>query len=77
LCCFGQMRQLIDLYIKVAQLETTREDLNKRKPLPRDIRAVKDLPAVPVITATIPVDPTCLYLPGSFPSFCGLADSLR
>lgn len=76
-CCCEQMRQQIDLYIKVAELETTREDLNRRKALPRELRAVKDLNLVPVITATLPVDPSCEYLPYFFPAFCGLSDSMR
>ncbi|PUZ57625.1 hypothetical protein GQ55_5G446600 [Panicum hallii var. hallii] len=31
---------------------------------------------VPVVTATVPVDPSCRYEVGSFPHFSGLADSI-
>ncbi|CAI6002501.1 unnamed protein product [Closterium sp. NIES-65] len=34
-------------------------------------------PQVPVLTASVPVDQTCCYAPGSFPAFCGLKDSMR
>ncbi|KAH0892896.1 hypothetical protein HID58_055325, partial [Brassica napus] len=71
-----QMKQLVDIYIKLAELETRREDTNKRVPLPREIRSVKQLELVPVVTATIPVDRSCQYNEGSFPSFRGLSDSV-
>lgn len=31
---------------------------------------------VPVVTATVPVDPSCQYREGSFPHFRSLADSI-
>jgi hypothetical protein len=31
---------------------------------------------VPVVTATIPVDPNCRYEEGTFPHFSGLVDSI-
>lgn len=71
-----QMKQLVDIYIKLAELETRREDTNKRVALPREIRSVKQLELVPVVTATIPVDRSCQYNEGSFPSFRGLSDSV-
>ncbi|CAN1347706.1 Serine/threonine-protein kinase ATM [Linum perenne] len=71
-----QMKQMVDIYIKLAELETRREDTNKRIPLPRDIRGVRQLELVPVVTANIPVERNCQYLEGSFPYFKGLADSV-
>ncbi|KDP31097.1 hypothetical protein JCGZ_11473 [Jatropha curcas] len=72
----GQMRQMVDIYIKLAELETRREDTNRRVALPRDIRSVRDLELVPVVTASFPVDRNCNYHDGSFPYFRGLADSV-
>ncbi|CAI0398621.1 unnamed protein product, partial [Linum tenue] len=71
-----QMKQMVDIYIKLAELETRREDTNKRLPLPRDIRSVRQLELVPVVTANIPVEHNCQYPEGSFPYFKGLADSV-
>ncbi|VVB15331.1 unnamed protein product [Arabis nemorensis] len=73
-----QMKQLVDIYIKLAELETRREkeDTNKRVALPREIRSVKQLELVPVVTATIPVDRSFQYNEGSFPCFKGLSDSI-
>ncbi|CAH2064912.1 unnamed protein product [Thlaspi arvense] len=71
-----QMKQLVDIYIKLAELETRREDTNKRVALPREIRSVKQLELVPVVTATIPVDRSCQYKEGWFPFFRGLSDSV-
>ncbi|CAN0900398.1 Serine/threonine-protein kinase ATM [Linum grandiflorum] len=71
-----QMKQMVDIYIKLAELETRREDTNKRIPLPRDIRSVRQLELVPVVTANFPVERNCQYLEGSFPHFKGLADSV-
>uniref|UniRef100_K3XE23 Serine/threonine-protein kinase ATM n=1 Tax=Setaria italica TaxID=4555 RepID=K3XE23_SETIT len=51
-----QMKQMVEIYIKLAELETKKE--------------------VPVVTATVPVDPSCQYEVGSFPHFSGLADSI-
>uniref|UniRef100_A0A0D3EIP8 Serine/threonine-protein kinase ATM n=1 Tax=Oryza barthii TaxID=65489 RepID=A0A0D3EIP8_9ORYZ len=51
-----QMKQMVEIYIKLAELETKKE--------------------VPVVTASIPVDPNCQYEEGSFPHFNGLADSI-
>uniref|UniRef100_J3KVN7 Serine/threonine-protein kinase ATM n=1 Tax=Oryza brachyantha TaxID=4533 RepID=J3KVN7_ORYBR len=71
-----QMKQMVEIYIKLAELETKKEDTNKRIPLPREIRNICQLELVPVVTATIPVDPNCQYEEGSFPHFNGLADSI-
>lgn len=71
-----QMKQLVDIYIKLAELETRREDTNRKVALPREIRSVKQLELVPVVTATIPVDRSCQYNEGSFPFFRGLSDSV-
>ncbi|KAI3914770.1 hypothetical protein MKW98_002006 [Papaver atlanticum] len=71
-----QMKQMVEIYIKLAELETKREDTNKRIPLPRDIRSLRQLELVPVVTATFQVDPSCQYHEGSFPHFKGLADSV-
>ncbi|XP_048228650.1 serine/threonine-protein kinase ATM isoform X3 [Ricinus communis] len=72
----GQMRQMVEIYIRLAQLETRREDTNKRMTLPREIRSVQQLELVPVVTASFPVDRNCNYSDGSFPYFKGLADSV-
>ncbi|XP_019197259.1 PREDICTED: serine/threonine-protein kinase ATM isoform X3 [Ipomoea nil] len=71
-----QMKQMVEIYIKLAELETKREDTNKKVTLPRDIRSVRELELVPVITANVPIDPSCLYSEGSFPHFKGLTDSV-
>ncbi|KAF8657076.1 hypothetical protein HU200_060414 [Digitaria exilis] len=71
-----QMKQMVEIYIKLAELETKKEDTNKRIPLPREVRSICQLELVPVVTATIPVDPSCRYEDGSFPHFSGLADSI-
>ncbi|CAO2161842.1 unnamed protein product, partial [Urochloa humidicola] len=70
------MKQMVEIYIKLAELETKKEDTNKRIPLPREVRSICQLELVPVVTATIPVDPSCRYEVGSFPHFSGLADSI-
>ncbi|GER57890.1 serine/threonine-protein kinase ATM [Striga asiatica] len=38
-----QMKQMVEVYIKLAEMETKREDTNKRVNLPRDIRSVREL----------------------------------
>ncbi|KAJ8476072.1 hypothetical protein OPV22_019799 [Ensete ventricosum] len=72
----GQMKQLVEIYIKLAELETRKEETNKRVPLPREIRSLQHLELVPVVTATITVDPSCQYREDSFPHFRSLADSI-
>ncbi|GLJ18554.1 hypothetical protein SUGI_0330040 [Cryptomeria japonica] len=69
-----QMRQMVEIYIKLAELETKKED--KKIDLPRDIRSVRRLDLVPVITATLPVDRSCQYPKESFPHFNGLCESV-
>ncbi|KAJ4974544.1 hypothetical protein NE237_007718 [Protea cynaroides] len=71
-----QMKQMVEIYIKLAELETKKEDTNKTIRLPREIRSFRQLELVPVITATFPVDRSCQYPEGSFPYFKGLADSV-
>ncbi|XP_075107785.1 serine/threonine-protein kinase ATM isoform X5 [Nicotiana tabacum] len=71
-----QMKQMVEIYIKLAELETKREDTNKKFNLPREIRSIRDLELVPVVTANIAIDPSCQYTEGSFPHFKGLADSV-
>ncbi|KAL3628823.1 hypothetical protein CASFOL_027869 [Castilleja foliolosa] len=71
-----QMKQMVEIYIKLAEMETKREDTNKRMPIPRDIRSIKELELVPVVTSNFPVDRTCQYSEGFFPHFKGLADSI-
>lgn len=71
-----QMRQMVEIYIKLAELETKKEDTNKKITLPREIRSVKELELVPVVTSCFPVDPSCQYEQGSFPHFRGLSDSV-
>ncbi|KAJ1684822.1 hypothetical protein LUZ63_016212 [Rhynchospora breviuscula] len=71
-----QMKIMVEAYIKLAELETRKEDTNKKIPLPREIRSLHQLELVPVVTATIPVDPSCQYGEGSFPHFKGFKDSI-
>ncbi|CAA0826719.1 ataxia-telangiectasia mutated, partial [Striga hermonthica] len=71
-----QMKQMVEVYIKLAEMETKREDTNKRVNLPRDIRSVRELELVPVITSNVSVDRSCQYPEGSFPHFKGLTDSI-
>lgn len=72
-----QMKRMVEIYIKLAELETKKEDTNKKIPLPRDIRNIRQLELVPVITAHIRVDPGCQYQKGSFPYFKGLLDTVQ
>ncbi|KAL6493547.1 hypothetical protein OROGR_032326 [Orobanche gracilis] len=71
-----QMKQMVEIYIKLAEMETKREDTNKRVNLPRDVRSIRELELVPVVTSNFPVDRTCQYPEGFFPHFKGLADSV-
>ncbi|XP_017973415.1 PREDICTED: serine/threonine-protein kinase ATM isoform X2 [Theobroma cacao] len=71
-----QMKQMVEIYIKLAELDTRREDSGKKASLPRDIRSVRQLELVPVVTASFPVDHSCQYPEGSFPHFRGFADSV-
>ncbi|KAI5683411.1 hypothetical protein M9H77_04639 [Catharanthus roseus] len=71
-----QMKQMVEIYIKLAELETRKEDTNRKATLPRDIRGVRELELAPVVTSNFPVDRSCQYLEGSFPYFKGLADSV-
>ncbi|QHO17058.1 hypothetical protein HN873_033624 [Arachis hypogaea] len=71
-----QMKQMVEIYIRLAEMETKREDTNKRVTLPRDLRNLPALELVPVVTATISVDRSCQYPEGSFPYFKGLVDSV-
>ncbi|XP_017218492.1 serine/threonine-protein kinase ATM [Daucus carota subsp. sativus] len=71
-----QMKQMVDMYIKLAELETKKEDTNKKVTLPRDIRSIRQLELVPVVTSTFPIDHSCQYPEGSFAHFKGLADSV-
>ncbi|KAK3035322.1 hypothetical protein RJ639_034030 [Escallonia herrerae] len=72
----GQMRHMVEIYIKLAELETKREDTNRRINLPREIRSVRRLELVPVVTSSFPIDLSCQYHEGSFPHFRGLEDSV-
>nr|XP_027123123.1 serine/threonine-protein kinase ATM isoform X2 [Coffea arabica] len=71
-----QMKQMVEIYIKLAEMETKREDTNRKVTLPRDIRSVRELELVPVITSNFPVDRSCQYCEGSFPHFKGFTDSV-
>ncbi|XP_048500072.1 serine/threonine-protein kinase ATM isoform X3 [Beta vulgaris subsp. vulgaris] len=71
-----QMKQLVEIYIRLAELETKREDTNKKVNLPRDIRSVRELELVPVLTSNFAVDRSCQYRAGTFPHFKGLGDSV-
>ncbi|KAK8518220.1 hypothetical protein V6N13_027695 [Hibiscus sabdariffa] len=71
-----QMKQMVEIYIKLAELETRREDTSRKVQLPREIRSVRQLELVPVVTASFPVDRSCKYCEGSFPYFRGLADTV-
>ncbi|GAB4845683.1 hypothetical protein Ancab_039086 [Ancistrocladus abbreviatus] len=71
-----QMKQMVEVYIKLAELETKREDTNRKMNLPREIRNLRQLELVPVVTSTFPIDQSCQYQEGSFPHFNGLADSV-
>ncbi|MED6180993.1 hypothetical protein PIB30_015216 [Stylosanthes scabra] len=71
-----QMKQMVEIYIRLAEMETRREDTNKKVPLPRDLRNLPALERVPVVTATISIDHSCQYPEGSFPYFKGLGDSV-
>ncbi|XP_020591737.1 serine/threonine-protein kinase ATM [Phalaenopsis equestris] len=72
-----QMKQMVEIYIKLAELDTKKEDINKKVPLPREVRSIRQLELVPVVTSNITVDPTCQYKEGMFPYFNGLGDSIK
>ncbi|XP_075505011.1 serine/threonine-protein kinase ATM isoform X4 [Primulina tabacum] len=72
----SQMKQMVEIYIKLAELETKSEDTNKKVTLPRELRGIRELELVPVVTSNFPVDQTCQYPKGFFPHFRGLADSV-
>ncbi|GAB2269841.1 hypothetical protein Dimus_004759 [Dionaea muscipula] len=71
-----EMKQMVEIYIKLAELETRREDTNRKISLPRDIRNLRQLELVPVVTSVFSVDRCCQYGEGSFPYFRGLSDSI-
>ncbi|XP_068483746.1 serine/threonine-protein kinase ATM isoform X2 [Phaseolus vulgaris] len=71
-----QMKQMVEIYIRLAEMETKREDTNKKVTLPRDLRNLPMLELVPVVTATVSIDHSCQYREGTFPYFKGLADSV-
>ncbi|XP_077244126.1 serine/Threonine-kinase ATM-like protein isoform X2 [Tasmannia lanceolata] len=71
-----QMKQMVEIYIKLAELDTGKMGPNKKIALPREIRSLRQLELVPVVTASFPVDRSCQYHKGSFPHFMGLADSI-
>ncbi|XP_052731784.1 serine/threonine-protein kinase ATM isoform X5 [Vigna angularis] len=71
-----QTKQMVEIYIRLAEMETKREDTNKKVTLPRDLRSLPMLELVPVVTATISIDHSCQYHEGTFPYFKGLADSV-
>ncbi|XP_034214644.1 serine/threonine-protein kinase ATM isoform X13 [Prunus dulcis] len=73
----NQMKQMVEIYIKLAELETKREDTNRKVMLPRELRNLRQLELVPVVTATFSIDQSCQYHEGSFPYFKGLGDSVR
>uniref|UniRef100_A0A803L8L9 non-specific serine/threonine protein kinase n=1 Tax=Chenopodium quinoa TaxID=63459 RepID=A0A803L8L9_CHEQI len=53
-----------------------RQDTNRKVGLPRDIRSVRELELVPVLTSNVSVDRSCQYSEGTFPYFKGLGDSV-
>ncbi|KAL2608088.1 hypothetical protein R1flu_026661 [Riccia fluitans] len=71
-----QIRKMIEIYIQLAELETTQKDANKKVPIPRNIRNIKELELVPVITAPLPVDYSCRYPPESFVHFKSFTEGI-
>lgn len=69
-----QMKQLVEIYIRLAEIEVKKDDMGKRLPLPRDIRSIRQLELVPVITAEIPIAHNAEYPEGYFPYYKGLSD---
>ncbi|XP_034214636.1 serine/threonine-protein kinase ATM isoform X5 [Prunus dulcis] len=53
------------------------QDTNRKVMLPRELRNLRQLELVPVVTATFSIDQSCQYHEGSFPYFKGLGDSVR
>jgi ataxia telangiectasia mutated family protein len=41
-----QMKQMVEIYIRLAELETTKEDTNKKIAVPRDVRSIRQLELV-------------------------------
>ncbi|KAK1356348.1 hypothetical protein POM88_049604 [Heracleum sosnowskyi] len=65
----------VELYIKLAELETKKEDTNKKVTVPRDICSIRQIELVLAVTSTFPIEHSCQYHEGSFAHFKGLADS--
>ncbi|KAK1369718.1 hypothetical protein POM88_035810 [Heracleum sosnowskyi] len=73
--------RLISLWFKLGgpkdgQGAQSLQDTNKKVTLPRDIRSLRQLERVPVVSSTFPIDRSCQYHEGSFAHFKGLADSV-
>ncbi|KAK1384232.1 hypothetical protein POM88_021967 [Heracleum sosnowskyi] len=55
-----QMKQMVELYIKLAELET-KEEIPIKRSLCQDILSIRQLERVPVVTSTFPIDHSCQY----------------
>ncbi|EPS70319.1 hypothetical protein M569_04441, partial [Genlisea aurea] len=73
----SQMKEMVEIYIKLAEMETRREVIN----LFIDFILIWDIlnqycTNVPVVTSHFPIDRTCQYPEGFFPHFKRLADTV-
>ena len=71
-----QMAAMVKAYVSTALLKVCKAGEHPPPAghvvkLPRDAAKCPPLPLVPITSVSLPVDPTCEYPPGSFPSFFG------
>ena len=64
----SQMETLVGAYVKITELERPADKSAHNMPLPGDLRRLPTLDMIPIITAHLPVDPSCEYPIGSFPT---------
>ncbi|CAM6085267.1 unnamed protein product [Calypogeia fissa] len=73
----SQIKTMIEIYIRLAEMETTPKDANRKLVIPREIRNIRQLELVPVVTAQVPVDFSCQYQQDSFPHFKGFSEGIK
>ena len=77
-----EMDVMIEAYVDLARHPVSARDARggdggHQIPAQCKKRALRDLRLVPIITASLPVDPTMRYADGSFPHFVRFADTCR
>ena len=64
----SQMETLVGAYVKVTELPKPADKSASTMLLPSEVKRLPALDNIPIITAHVPVDPTCAYPLGSFPT---------